>query len=201
MATKRRCEAMTKRGTRCRAAPLKEGSYCSAHDPDRPDAERFGSPEQAKAAALGGGRPRLPAALEILRDRIEDDIDRWLQPIEEALVAEKPLLMWDADASKHVIEYVPDLPTRLRAVEIVLNRVYGRPRELIELAEPEERPNFEAENMDPAVQDATRALARAISRVRERPPSEAQLEELRRNGAAQDGVEAGHELLRAQAGR
>jgi hypothetical protein len=109
-----RCTGKTKAGRRCRARPLRGGDYCRAHDPAVPDADRFGSPEQAARAGALGGRPRKSRVVDVLREQVEADAERWLRPLERALDAER-----DGE---------PDHSVRLRAVAAVLDRVAGRPR-------------------------------------------------------------------------
>jgi hypothetical protein len=137
MAT-RRCKGNTKAGKRCKARPLRGRNHCSAHDPDTPRSNRFGSPEQAATAGAAGGRPKKPRATEILRDRVENDVDRWVQPFEEALAAEAPVVV---GTGKHAtLEMVTDHGTRMRAAIAVLDRVYGRPKQATEISGPDGNP-------------------------------------------------------------
>lgn len=136
MATKKkaRCTGKSVRtGKRCKAAPLKGTKRCAAH-PLEPDSARFGSPEQAREAGLQGGRPPKPRPDDILRQRIEDDIDKWLAPLEAALIDGKPMLMWDGQERVHKIEFVPDPKLGMQAMKLAFERVYGKPRQSIELA-------------------------------------------------------------------
>jgi hypothetical protein len=72
--TARRCKSTNKAGGPCGAPPLLDGDHCSAHDRMRPDADRFGSPEQTQAAGRLGGRPRKPSAAELARRRLEETV-------------------------------------------------------------------------------------------------------------------------------
>lgn len=142
--SKRKCHGRTVKGTPCRATPLRKGTeiggvkvkgkHCRRHDPDIPDSARFGTKEQAKAAGDMGGRPRKPRPDDVLRQRIEENIDRWLQPLEDALGQGKPVQMWDGDERKHHIEFVPDPALAMKAMKFAFERVYGKPRQAIDLA-------------------------------------------------------------------
>lgn len=107
--TDRRCQATNRAGDPCRAAPLRDSQWCGAHDPQRPAATRFGSREQAAEAATGVQR-RTPSLTEKLRERVEQESDRIIDPYFEAL-----------DAGENA-------ELRMRAAERLLDRVYGRPR-------------------------------------------------------------------------
>jgi hypothetical protein len=62
----------------------------------------------------GSGRPKAPRASEVLRERVETQIDRWLAPFEDALGAVNPA-------------GGPDHRARMEAARAVLDRVYGKP--------------------------------------------------------------------------
>src|SRR2546422_54585 len=67
----RRCKSKTKAGRRCRAAPLKGGEMCSAHDRMRPDEDRFGSPVWS-ARAGASAKPRKPRPNDEMRRLAEE---------------------------------------------------------------------------------------------------------------------------------
>lgn len=136
MATKKqpRCTAKTKSGTRCRRRARKGSKQCAFHDPVSTESHRFGTPEQAREAGQLGGRPRKPRPDDILRERIEADIDRWLAPLEAALGSGKPVQMWDSARGSHEIEYVIDPALGMKAMKLAFERVYGKPRQSIDLA-------------------------------------------------------------------
>ncbi len=167
---KRRCKAKTKRGTRCKVAPLTGSDYCRAHDPLLPAEARFGTPEQAaEAGALGGAAGRRPRVVEVLRERIEADIDRWLAPLEAALGEGKPIQMWDGQERKHSIEYVPDPALGMKALKLALDRVYGRPRQEVEVS-GQGGGAVEFEITNPEVREAMHGLVRAVAAARESEP-------------------------------
>ena len=106
----RHCEGTNRAGLPCRAAPLRAGQWCSAHDPKLPAAIRFGSSEQAAGAATGVDR-RTPSVTEQMRERVEAEAEAILAPYFEALAEGQ------------------DIEQRMRAAERLLDRVYGRPKQ------------------------------------------------------------------------
>lgn len=125
---KRRCTAKTKQGKRCRNGPVARHEQCIAHLPRTvKDSLGFGGPQE------GSGPPRLPRPHEELRRRIEQDIDRWLAPLEAALSTSKPVVMWDQAEGRHRIELVSDPELGMKAMKLAFDRVYGRPRQQVEL--------------------------------------------------------------------
>lgn len=68
-----------------------------------------------------------------MRRRIEEDIDRWLAPLEAALEQGKPIQMWSGEDRAHHIEFVQDPQLAMKALKLVLDYAYGRPRQQIEV--------------------------------------------------------------------
>lgn len=163
MAKKRpRCKAKTKKGKRCRNAAT-IGDVCIAHAPRNVKDERgFGGPQP------GSGRPRLPRPHEVLRQRIEDDIDRWLAPLEAALGASKPMQTWSASRGEHKIIYVADPELGMKATKLALQLVYGKPKQPLELTGDEGGPvKTEIDFTDPKVREALHGLVGAVADARE----------------------------------
>jgi hypothetical protein len=77
------------------------------------------------AANGKGGRPRNPRAVDVLRERIEADIDRWLLPLEDGLKAEHGVVVGDGPTAH--VEFFDDHRTRIRAHKEAFDRAYGRP--------------------------------------------------------------------------
>lgn len=128
---KPRCTGTTKAGQPCQASPLKDGNYCRAHDPELPASARFGSRAQATAAGKLGGRPKAPRVVDILKERFEAEADEWLGALKDALQAHEAVTVgFGKDA---YLEMVPDHRTRLQALSIAFDRVYGRPKQQTEL--------------------------------------------------------------------
>lgn len=79
----------------------------------------------------GCGQKKRPNPHTILRERVEADVDRYLKPLEDALVAMKAVVVGNG-GSAHV-QMVEDLGLRIKAVNDILDRVYGRPKQVTEL--------------------------------------------------------------------
>lgn len=131
---KRQCKGETKAGKPCKAAPLHDGEYCSAHDPNLPDETRFGSPVQAGRAGASP-KPHRQRVVDVIRERIEEHIDDVLRPLFEALDADRGVVVGSGENA--MLEHVPDWDARLRAVREVLDRAYGRPKQALEHTGPE----------------------------------------------------------------
>lgn len=157
---KPRCKGKTKAGKRCRNGAAVDG-LCMAHVPRKVKEERgFGGPQE------GSGRPRKPRPDDILRERIEADIDRWLAPLEAALGEGKPIKTWDG--KQHKIVYALDPKLGMTAMKLAFERVYGRPRQQVELSGADGGAvKTEIEFSDPKVQEALHGLVCAVADTRE----------------------------------
>lgn len=80
---------------------------------------RFGGPQE------GGGRPRKPRAVDVLRERIEADIDRWLKPLEDGLTADRGVVVGDGPTAH--VEFFEDHRTRIKAHREAFDRAFGKP--------------------------------------------------------------------------
>lgn len=114
MAGKARCTATTKAGTPCKAPPLDGTKLCMSHSP----AETRESLGFVADNGKGGRKPN-PRAVDVLRERLEERIDEVLNPLFDALAAE--------------VDYGPDHRTRITAVRELLDRVYGKPKQVSEI--------------------------------------------------------------------
>jgi hypothetical protein len=133
--SERACNGTNKIREPCSANPLKPGTviegvsvsgdYCRQHDPNLPESARMGG------AQPGAGRPRKPRAVDVLRERIEQDIDRVLNPLWEALEATQGVVVGTGPTA--TLEVVPDYRTRIAAVRELLDRGYGRAKTTGEL--------------------------------------------------------------------
>lgn len=111
----RRCHAITKAGEPCPTPPLHGSDYCIAHS-DAKTRESLGF-----VAANGkAGRPRIPRASELMRERVENE--------SEQIVA----VYWDA-MNATLKDGEPDHQIRLQALRDLLDRVYGKPTTKTEL--------------------------------------------------------------------
>lgn len=122
----RACQATTRTGDPCKAHPLADGDFCLAHsDPDTRASVGF----TADAGHLGG-RPRNPRAVDVLREKIEQDIDSWLQVLVDAREAESGIVVGNGASAS--LETLPDHSTRIKAFLAAFDRAYGRPRQALE---------------------------------------------------------------------
>lgn len=140
---RRTCRGTKRDGRDCTVSPLtaagaaklglsaEDQDWCRAHHPHLPASSRFGSHAQATQAGRQGGRPRLPRVVDLLKERLEGEADEWLDALKAALNAEAPYTVGFGEDA--YVEFVPDHRTRLKAIEIALDRVYGRPKQQTEL--------------------------------------------------------------------
>lgn len=155
MAEKTRCKAKTKKGKRCRNGAVVDG-VCLSHAPRNVKDERgFGGSQE------GSGRPRLPRPHEVLREKIEADIESWLAPLIVARGKGKPIKTWDG--KQHKIIYVDDPELGMKATKLAFSLVYGKPRQPLEITgEDGGAIELETDLADPAVKEALFDVARAI---------------------------------------
>lgn len=152
----RRCTAKTKAGKPCRSTSVRDNGLCFAHQPEEVrESHGFGGPQP------GAGRPRSPRVVDVLRERIEADIDRWLQPLEDALTADRGVVVGDGPHAR--VEFVPDHGKRLKAQEQAFDRAFGRPTQPVMRDESQtvdeqiRRYLAEMDRRDPARGDVTHA--------------------------------------------
>jgi hypothetical protein len=124
--TKRACAGITKKGTRCKAPPLKDSDFCLAHAEEKTrEKAGFGGSQE------GAGRPPKPKATEVMKERVEEKIDDVLKPLFDGLTARRAVVVGQGPGAH--IEIVDDAQTRIRASESILDRVYGRPKQMTEI--------------------------------------------------------------------
>jgi hypothetical protein len=121
-----KCSATTKKGKACRAAALKDRDVCLAHS----DAETRRKTQFLPGGNGKGGRPPKPRVIDVLRERIEEEIEDVVGVYREAARATKI-----EDGRE-----VPDHAVRLRAVEALNDRAYGKPKQVSEISGPEGGP-------------------------------------------------------------
>lgn len=134
MAGKHGCTGTTRKGNPCGAWPLKGRDVCLSHsDQETRDSVSFGGPQP------GGGRPRAPRAIEVLKERIEANIEMVLAPLFDGLLAEKGFTLALKGGGAEFVE-TPDHATRIAAVRELLDRAYGKPKQSTELTGAEGGP-------------------------------------------------------------
>lgn len=169
---RRQCTGKTKKGKRCRAAPLKNSKTCLAHaDEKTRDNTRFGGPQP------GAGRPRTPRPHEIAQQLVEAHIVRVLRPYFRTLGLEirDDGSVRDCDGA---IKYVwagteepairvEDLGAQVMAAEKLLDRIYGKPRQVQELTGEGGGPiEVASELSDPEVREAMFEVLRRVGAAR-----------------------------------
>lgn len=139
MGQKRHCKGTTKAGEPCTATPLNEGTviegvavkggYCRSHDPDLAAAGVPRVPARFREF-VGPGRPRKPSAIDALKAWMEAHVDEVLAPLVDGLTAEKSVVV--GNGPKAHIETVPDKALRIQAARELLDRGYGRPKQVVD---------------------------------------------------------------------
>jgi hypothetical protein len=69
--------------------------------------------------------------VDVLKERIEAGIDEVLKPLWDALTAERAVVVGNGPTA--YVESVKDHPTRIAAVRELLDRGYGRPKQVSEI--------------------------------------------------------------------
>lgn len=122
---KRRCKGETANGD-CRTYAIQGSDFCIAHSPKEVQEKAgFGGPQP------GAGRPKNPRAVDVLRQKLEEDVDRVLEPLWEALAADTHTMVGSGEDA--YAEILPDHKTRIVAVREILDRAYGRPKQATEV--------------------------------------------------------------------
>lgn len=131
------CQAHNKQGQPCKR-PASPSGYCKSHDPAIPASERFGTPEQAAAAAELAVEAKAEIAaqrrmglMERLRREVEDRQEDVLWPYFEALKQTRARIEKALKADKPVS--TSDLDLAMRASERLLDRAIGKPMQAVEL--------------------------------------------------------------------
>jgi hypothetical protein len=72
----------------------------------------------------------------VLKERVEAQAEKVLQPLFDALDAERAVIVstgGNTTQQESHIEFVPDYPTRIVAVRELLDRGYGRPKQVADI--------------------------------------------------------------------
>src|SRR4051794_37110950 len=113
MSDERRCTATTQKGEPCKAAPLKDSDVCLA----RSDEETRIS-MQFVGGGPGSGRPKQPRAVDVLKERIEAEVDKVLDPLWDALEADSGYVVGNGPTAE--LQMVADHRTRIAAARELL---------------------------------------------------------------------------------
>jgi hypothetical protein len=124
--TARRCTGTTRRGTPCKATPRGDTGLCNAHSPkETQDSAGFGGPQP------GAGRPRKPRVVDVIRERIEQDMEPVIAALVDALSADRGVVVGAGESAE--LELIPDHAARIAAARELLDRAYGRARQALEV--------------------------------------------------------------------
>jgi hypothetical protein len=122
---KKRCSRTTKAGKRCRAWALHGIETCLAHADEK-------TRDNASFGGSYGGRPRKPRFTEILSEQVRAEISDFLAPYREGLTATRHLVVGNGPTAH--LEEVPDIPTRMAAMDKLFDRTDGRPTQHTEIS-------------------------------------------------------------------
>lgn len=101
------CQGVTKAGRPCRNTAVGDDGYCIAHSPRETEgSRRFGGVQP------GSGRPRKPRAIDVLKEKVEEQIDTVIAPYFDALASD-------------------DQDLRLKAADRLLDRSYGKAAQVV----------------------------------------------------------------------
>src|SRR3954447_15987928 len=108
-----RCTGTTKKGTPCKAPPLRDQDTCLAHAPEETrESAGFGGPQD------GAGRPRLPRPHERMREWVEEHVETVLAPYVAAI---QDAVLVDKVEGMSVLTDIADLEARMRAADRLLD--------------------------------------------------------------------------------
>lgn len=172
---KRKCHGKNQQGKPCGAPPFKPGTivkgikvsgkWCSRHDEDLPENARIGG------AQPGAGRPRKPRVVDVMREKLEENIDLMIDPyLQQALQAVNRIPKVIDPKTGEITEWeeIPDYKARIAAVEKLLDRGYGKPGQALELTGRDGNP-IEVDALaftDPTVRKAADEYARRVGNAR-----------------------------------
>lgn len=138
MPKKTKCAGTNKAGKPCGAWPVKGEKFCMGHL-DRKKKEELGF----GGAQEGSGRPKNPRVIDVLKVRLEERadeiIDVYLEAARASTVTIEEFVNEDGETEMRAVE-VPDHAMRLKAVEALHDRAYGKPKQVSEITGPEGGP-------------------------------------------------------------
>jgi hypothetical protein len=152
------CTIPTKAGKPCKAAPPHPGrDYCLAH---APATERESTGFRADNGSAG--RPAKPRTVDLVRERIEAEIDDWLKVLEDAREAVSTIVVGTGPNVRTAV--VPDFNARLKAFQVAFDRGYGRPKQTADVQVSNREQVSFIDNPDMVA--AHRAMLRTAANVR-----------------------------------
>jgi hypothetical protein len=155
---KRTCTGTTKKGAPCKAAPLKGQRTCLAHaDEKTRDFTGFGGTQP------GAGRPRLPRVHERMAAWMDEHLEEVFAPYREAIAG---AVVHGFYQGEFVLTDHPDLAARIAAAEKLQDRIYGKPRQALEVSGGGGGPVEQEVVLDDASRELIGELLRRRARTR-----------------------------------
>ena len=113
------CAGTNRDGSPCRSTLTGDAGFCRQHDPE--------TAEIAKADSARGAQTRARPITEGLAQFVAENPDAVVKPFREALEATKTYV------SAGEVVTVPDFPTRMRAAELIGDRLEGKAAQRTEI--------------------------------------------------------------------
>jgi hypothetical protein len=158
MSDKPRCPETTKKGTPCQANPRADTGKCNAHSPKEvQESSGFGGPQS------GSGRPRTPRVVDVIRERIEQDMEPVISALVDALNADSGLVVGNGAQAR--VEFEPDHKTRIAAARELLDRAYGKAKQISEVSGPEGGPIHTEGTVQPGPAYLSEGVQEAAARL------------------------------------
>lgn len=153
MDAKPRCKATTIRDEPCKSPSVQANGFCVAHQPQEvKDSIGFGG------AQPGSGRPRRPREIELYQEVATEFQEEIRQALRDGLTAKRSVVVGNGPDAH--TEEVEDIPTRLKTVDMIADRLHGKPRQATEISGPEGHPLTTNIISDPEIAEAARAVLR-----------------------------------------
>ena len=122
----RSCKGTTRKGTPCKATPLRDEDFCLAHSPRKAEiAPDF------QGRQPGAGRPKRPREIDLIEQVAEEKREELRAVYSEGLVADRAVVVGQGPTAH--VEHVPDHPHRHRVAESMIDRLHGKARQVQEI--------------------------------------------------------------------
>lgn len=155
------CKATVSKGSRegevCGKPLWGDTEKCWGHQPKEvKEAKGFGGAQE------GSGRPRRPREIELYQEVANEFQEEIRQALRDGLTAKRAVVV--GNGSDAHTEEVDDIPTRLKTVDMIADRLHGKPRQSTEISGPQGQPIAATVITDSDVAEAARdVLRRAAS--------------------------------------
>jgi hypothetical protein len=129
---------------------------------------RTPAPKEAKVARgfggyqENGGRSAKTRVSDLVREKVEADVEAWYAVLVEAREAMHPVVVGNGSAAR--VEMHPDHGARLKAFQVAFDRGFGRPKQSVDVETTERRVHSFID--DPKMVEQSRALRHAAANAR-----------------------------------